>query len=40
MNPNRKPEPEVVSVAILAKTENLGFSRSQISVAMGRVMMK
>ena len=35
-NPNRKPEPEVVMAAILAKTENLGFSRSKISVAMGR----
>ena len=35
-NLNRKPEPEVVLAAILAKTENLGFSRSKISVAMGR----
>ena len=35
-NLNRKPEPEVVLAAILAKTENLGFSRSKIAVAMGR----
>ena len=36
-NLNRKPEPEVVLAAILAKkTENLGFSGSKISVAMGR----
>ena len=35
-NLRRKPEPEVVLAAILAKTENLGFSRSKISVAMGR----
>ena len=35
-NLNRKPEPEVVLAAILAKTENLGFSMSKISVAMGR----
>jgi len=38
-NLNRKLEPEVVLAAILSKTlknENLGFSRSKISVAMGR----
>ena len=34
-NLNRKPEPGVVFAAILAKMENLGFSRSNISVAMG-----
>lgn len=31
---NRKPEPEVVFAAILAKNRNLCFSRSSVSVAM------
>ena len=39
-NLNRKRKPEVVLAAILAKkrkkNENLGFSRSKISVVMGR----
>ena len=33
---NRKPEPEVVWPPFWRKTENPGFSRSKISVAMGR----
>jgi len=36
MNMSRKPELEVVFAAILAqKNKNVGFSRSNISVAMG-----